>query len=237
MVNFVKHALRKVGLQVKTYPDRDQRNRLLAMNNFNINKILDVGANTGQFVNEIRSRGFNGEIVSFEPLSSAFKILEAKSRPDKRWSVHNMAIGDTDGEIEINISENSQSSSILEMLPAHVASAPESKYIGSERATIHKLDTIFSTYYNDGDNIMLKVDTQGYEKNVIDGAMNSLSKIKSVKLEMSLIPLYKEEVLFVDMLAYMDRIGFRLYSLENTYADPKTGQILQVDGTFYRQKS
>lgn len=236
-MNFVKHALRKVGLQVKTYPDRDQRNRLLAMNNFNINKILDVGANTGQFVNEIRSRGFNGEIVSFEPLSSAFKILEAKSRPDKRWSVHNMAIGDTDGEIEINISENSQSSSILEMLPAHVASAPESKYIGSERATIHKLDTIFSTYYNDGDNIMLKVDTQGYEKNVIDGAMNSLSKIKSVKLEMSLIPLYKEEVLFVDMLAYMDRIGFRLYSLENTYADPKTGQILQVDGTFYRQKS
>ncbi len=234
ITNSIKSVLRKIGLQVKRYPDRDLKSMQIALRNFGINKILDVGANTGQYAKEIRNHGFKGEIVSFEPLSSAYNQLEKGAKKDSHWITRNMAIGNSDGEITINISQNSQSSSILEMLPAHLQSAPESLYINAENVVINKLDTIFHEYYTEGDQILLKIDTQGYEKNVIDGAEISLSKIKGVKLEMSLIPLYKGEILFFEMIKFIEKKGFTLYSLENTYSDPKSGQLLQVDGTFYK---
>ncbi|SRR5260221_1463069 len=234
MINIIKNALRKVGLQVKKYPDRDLKSRQTAMKRFGINKILDVGANTGQFAMELRNYGFREEIVSFEPLSSAYKELEKNAKRDRKWTTRNLAIGDSDGEISINVSKNSQSSSILPMLPAHLQSAPQSAYISQEKVKIAKVDTLFDDYYRAGDKIMLKIDTQGYEKNVIDGAKMTLSRIKGIKLEMSLIPLYEDELLIWDMVKYVERMGFMLYSLENTYADPLSGQLLQVDGTFYK---
>ncbi|MCE2894905.1 MAG: FkbM family methyltransferase [Flammeovirgaceae bacterium] len=234
VVNQIKSILGNLGLQVKRYPDRDLKSRQTALHKFGINKIFDVGANTGQYALEMRNHGFNGQIVSFEPLSTAFKILENCRKGDRNWIAKNIAIGDTDGKITINVSKNSQSSSILEMLPAHLAGAPESIYINQEIVAIRKLDSIFQEYFKSGDNILLKIDTQGYEKMVIDGAEKSLPLIKGLKLEMSLVPLYKDETLLWDMVKFVEGKGFKLYSLENTYSDFLTGQLLQVDGIFYR---
>jgi len=80
--------------------------------------------------------------------------------------------------------------------------------------------------------VMMKIDTQGYEKNVIDGALTSLNRIKIIQLEMSIVPLYENETLFVEMIQYLDNNGFILYSLENGFSNPTTGQLLQVDGIF-----
>lgn len=234
ITNNINNLLRKVGYQIKLYPDRDLKTRQIALKSFGINKILDIGANTGQYAMEIRNHGYKGEIVSFEPLSGAYKQLEKEAQNDPLWITRNMAIGNEDGDISINISKNSQSSSILEMLPSHLQSAPESVYINTEQVFIKKLDSIFYDFYKEGDYILLKIDTQGYEKNVIDGAEISLSKITGIKLEMSLMPLYKGEMLFWDMVKYIENKGFKLYSLENTYSDPKSGQLLQVDGIFYK---
>lgn len=234
MVDVIKQFLRKAGIQVKHFPDRDQTSRQLALKAFGINKIVDVGANTGQFAKEMRDHGFRGEIISFEPLSEAFKDLQKKAAKDHKWVIRNMAIGDSDGEITINVSKNSQSSSILEMLPSHLKSAPESLYINTEKVQIRRIDTILPDFYKTGDSILLKIDTQGYEKKVLDGAETSLSKIIGIKLEMSLIPLYRDEVLFWDMVKFVENKGYKLYSLENTHFDPKNGQLLQVDGIFYK---
>jgi hypothetical protein len=62
---------------------------------------------------------------------------------------------------------------------------------------------------------MIKIDTQGYEKNVIDGATESLNNIKIIQLEMSILPLYENEILFIEMINYLDKKGFQLFSLEN----------------------
>ena len=82
---------------------------------------------------------------------------------------------------------------------------------------------------------MLKIDTQGYEKNVIDGATKSLGSIKVIQLEMSILPLYENEMLYVDMINYLDKKGFQLFSLENGFSDQHTGQLLQVDGIFVQK--
>ena len=60
----------------------------------------------------------------------------------------------------INVSQNSQSSSILEMLPLHLKVAPDSMFISTENVIIHKLDTIIDEFYQEGDNVLLKIDAQ-----------------------------------------------------------------------------
>ena len=106
---------------------------------------FDVGANDGQFSSALRSSGFAGELVSFEPLGSAHARLTTAAGKDEKWHVHpRCAIGDRAGEIQINVSANSWSSSILPMLALHSEAAAGSSDVGTERAPLCRLDTAAS---------------------------------------------------------------------------------------------
>lgn len=201
----------------------------------NINLVLDVGANIGQFAYELRKFGYKGKIVSFEPLPEAYEILLKKASKDESWVIHNRcAIGAVDGTVDINVAGNSESSSILPMLPAHENSAPESKYTHSETVSISKLDDLYEQYYKDGDKVFLKIDTQGYEWSVLDGAENLLAICKGISLELSLVPLYEGQKLWRDCEARLKKSGLFLYAIQPCFTDKKTGQTLQVDGLFFK---
>ena len=102
-----------------------------SLRKFEIDLVLDVGANKGQFASEIRHCGYAGRIVSFEPLSQAHGELLQSSAGDPMWDTYpRCALGDHDGEAEINIAGNSHSSSIMPMLESHLNAAPESAYEG-----------------------------------------------------------------------------------------------------------
>jgi len=222
----------KKGYQIKNFPDKDLKNRMKMINHYHINTVFDIGANDGGYAKQMRKIGFKGKMVSFEPLKSVFKVLEQISSKDKNWTVKNYALGNEDAKGMINVAGNSYSSSLLNMLPAHLKSAPQSKYIAQEEIEIKKIDSIFNEFCTKDDQVMVKIDTQGFEKNVIDGAKESLQKIKILQLEMSLVPLYESEMLYMDMINYLDQKGFQLFSLENGFAEPTTGGLLQVDGIF-----
>lgn len=228
----LNRILRIFGIQLNSYPGIDLARRFQLLKLLKIDLVFDVGANNGGFAVQMRDLGYNKTIVSFEPINSVFKILLKKSSNDPRWIVNNYALGEEEIETEINISNNSFSSSILMMLPLHLKSAPNSNYISKETIKVKKFDQIFGDYFNESSNVYLKIDTQGYEKLVLNGALNSLNKIKAVQLEMSLFELYKNECLFVEMIGFMETLGFELFSLENGHSDPETGQLLQVDGLF-----
>jgi FkbM family methyltransferase len=232
MKALIKKVFRSTGLQVKKYPDLDIQRRAKIISYFEINKLLDVGANIGLYGLAVRHLRYKGKIISFEPLNDAFAKLKKASASDQNWAINNYALGDADSKSTINVAGNSKSSSILNMLPSHVKSAPKSEYISKQEITVKKLDTIFNEFYEAGDKIMLKIDTQGYEKNILDGAKSSLSKIRVIQLEMSIVPLYETELLLVDMITYLNKLGFELFSLEEGFTDPVTGRLLQVDGIF-----
>lgn len=141
--------------------------------------------------------------------------MKKASLKDNNWLVNNYALGNEDIKSMINVAGNSFSSSILNMLPTHLKSEPESIYIAQEEIEIKKIDSIFNSFCNKEDRVMIKIDTQGYEKNVIDGATESLNNIKIIQLEMSILPLYENEILFIEMINYLDKKGFQLFSLEN----------------------
>lgn len=236
IIKLTNKVLNPIGAQLVKYPYSDINRRLKLLEFFKINKVFDVGANIGRYVIDLRSLGFKGEVISFEPLSKTFKALENNSKKDIHWTALNYALGDKDLTTEINISSNTDSSSLLEMLPSHLESAPQSEYIGKEKIKLHKLDTVFKEFYNQNDQIYMKLDTQGFEKNVLDGAQDSLEKIKGIQIEMSLKPLYKGGILYLEIIDLMKSNGFELYSLENGFSNPNTGQLLQVDGVFFRDQ-
>lgn len=223
---------RKAGFEIIKYPTHELETRLKIMDYCKINKLFDVGANKGQYAILMRKLGFTDSLISFEPLSDAFVELQKVAEKDKNWTVNNYALGKVNSENTINIAANLQSSSILEMLPAHLKSAPQSEYVGTEKIEVKTLDSVFGSCYQEGDNVMLKIDTQGYEKRVLEGAEKSLANVRLIQLEMSTIPLYSNELLFHDMIKFLDEKGFRLFALETNFLNPHTGQILQYDGIF-----
>jgi FkbM family methyltransferase len=236
MKNSIKKIFRKLKLEVSNFPTPDLRRRMLLLKHHRINTIIDVGANTGQYATEMYGLGFEGTIVSFEPLSKAYSILNHKIKSKKNWTAVNVALGSANHEATINVASNLASSSILSMKEAHKDAAPDVSFSGSEKITVVTLDSVWDKYFNNTNtNYYLKIDTQGYEKDVLMGAEKSLSKITGIQLEMSLTELYEGEWLFDQMVEYLAEKGFKLHSVEPQFYNTKTGQLLQLDGIFYRK--
>ncbi|WP_421800293.1 FkbM family methyltransferase [Haliscomenobacter sp.] len=235
MRKLIQQILRKNGFQISKYPDDDSVIRMKMMTHFNIDTLLDIGANIGQYALRMRAMGYQKKIISFEPLKSAFEELKKASFNDHTWLINNYALGSEDTSSTINVANNSFSSSILNMLPAHLSSAPESKYVAKEEIDIKKIDSIFKAFCAKGESVMIKIDTQGYEKNVLDGASESLDDIKIIQLEMSIAPLYENEMTYLEMIKYLDNKGYQLFNLENGFTDSITGQLRQVDGIFVQK--
>ena len=237
----VKHMIRKllwsVGYDVSIYKPthHPHARRKQLVSYYEIETILDIGANTGQFAQQMRNDlGYRNRIISFEPVSAAFTMLEANARGDVNWDVFNFALGDTEERRKINISGNLTSSSLLDMLPAHLESAPQSKYVGKEEIEVKKLDSIFGELCGSTSNVYMKIDAQGFEDKVLRGAKYSLKSIDTVQLEMTLMPLYSGEKLFHEICMLMIEKGYTLVAIENGLANKDSGQLLQIDGIFHR---
>ena len=232
--------LHRVGFELRRFSVEQSENaRFISMlRTHNVNLIFDVGANAGQFGVLLREIGFDGKIISFEPLSDAREILLNISKNDPLWQIAlQTAIGEENGEIEIQIAGNSQSSSVLDMLDTHVRAAPDSKYIGKEKVALRTLDSIAPDYMDSNSIAFIKIDTQGYETQVMNGAKKLMSQIVGLQVEISLVPLYKGQCLFDEMLKKLKNDGFELWSISTVFSDPNTAQLLQVDATFFRVPS
>ena len=234
LINILNKLLKKNGAELVRFPLGELKKRKALLNNLKINKVFDIGANIGQYGKDIRELGYKNDIISFEPLKDVYSILKKNTLKDKNWKCENIALGNFDGETEINIAGNLASSSLLEILPTHLKSAPQSKYVGKETIVVKKLDSIFENYYSNNDKVYIKIDAQGYEKNILDGAEKALENISVMQIEISLIPLYENSIIFTDMIEYLKIKGFDLYDLEPGFSDKDSGRLLQFDGIFVK---
>lgn len=220
----------------RTHYYRQVRRRLSLMADHGVNLVLDVGANEGQFALELRGFGYHGRIVSFEPIASAFVKLSERAARDPLWTCEQIALGHCDGQSEINVSANGQSSSLLTMNPRLLESAPETRFIRKETVTVRRLDSIIPRVQDPQDVLYLKIDAQGFEKNVLGGAGDALDDITGLQVEVALVHLYNDAMLFEEMLEYAAAREFVLMGLEPEFSDPRTGQLLETDCIFFRQR-
>lgn len=234
----VKTAARRLGFDLQRYhPGRSYAAQLGAMLSWHqVNLIFDVGANVGQYGLELRSHiGYRGRIVSFEPMGAAHDALGKAAAQSEGWELApRVAIGAKEGTITLNVSGNSVSSSVLPMLDAHANAAPESRYVNSELVPVAPLDSLAPRYFRADSIAFLKIDTQGYEDEVLQGAAETLARVVGVQLELSLVPLYAGQKLMPALMEQMTERGFELWGISPTFAEPDTGRMLQVDATFFK---
>jgi FkbM family methyltransferase len=210
--------------------------RLVEMHRISL--LLDAGANEGQYARAFRSFGYTGRIASFEPLAKAFTTLNryASADPAGSWSCFHTALGDTDlVNAAFNVASYSECSSFLQISKRHVQALPESGFEGTEQVRVRKLDSLRSEFLQTDDRVWLKLDVQGFEKNVLLGATDTLREVQVIDIELSLVPVYEGQAMIGEMLNFLDKIGFEPVSFENGFVEPSTGHALQVDGLFVRR--
>jgi FkbM family methyltransferase len=197
--------------------------------------VLDVGANIGQYASLIWRCHYDGIVVSFEATREAHADLVRRASGNAKWVVAPLAaVGSHAGLIEINVSANSVSSSILAMKHAHEDAAPTSKYIGKQQVVMNTLDALAAPLIPATGPLFLKIDTQGYEREVLSGASELLPRIAAVQLELSLTQLYVGAPSFVEMVSLLEQLGFELFGIVPGFKNKRTGRLLQVDGFFVR---
>jgi FkbM family methyltransferase len=241
----IKRQLRQIanvwlarrGLEIvhRRIENDPSRQLWLALRHHNIQLILDVGANAGQYGEELFRAGYDGEIHSLEPQPDAHARLCECARQWKRWTVLDaVAAGDCEGSVEMTVAGNSVSSSVLPMLDRHVRAAPGSAPVGRVTVRQTTLDSLFAERLDADQPALLKIDVQGYEPRVLAGAAHCLSKARLVQLELSLQPLYAGQQLWLELIETMRRHGYQPWSIHPEFCDPRTGQVLQVNGLFAR---
>ena len=119
-------------------------------------------------------------------------------------------------------------------MESHASAAPESAYVSAEKVPIFRLDTVATPYLEKARNPFLKIDTQGYEWHVLDGASAIVPRMRGVLCELSLVPLYEGQRLWLEIIRRLEHEGFTLWSIQMGFTDPRDGRTLQVDAIFFR---
>lgn len=224
--------------EVKNYPSELawRRNFVTELKSREVDVVLDVGANAGQYASRLREADFEGRVVSFEPLSGPFSRLRRAASTLPLWDCRQCALGDFDGATSMNVAGNAgESSSILPMLQRHRDVFPRANYIGTEEVTVSRLDSVASEVLVAGEVAFLKIDVQGFEKQVIEGGRSTIDdRCVGMEIELSFEPLYEGGMLIQEALGLLDSLGFALTGLAPGFIDPRAGKVLQADGVFFR---
>lgn len=219
--------VRSLGFNVMRTSNSFSAKRAAVLSRYEISLVLDVGANIGDYGRLVRSSGYAGQIISFEPTAAAFASLQAESAGDKFWEVRNIAIGDADGTGVIHVADSSVCSSLLSVTKASVDAARGSAQVGTETVTVRRLDSEIRVSTPSA--LYLKLDIQGFELAALRGAVGVLDQIVAIECEVSLAQLYEEQALIGEMLAEMDLLGYTPIWIERGFTDPHSGYMLQAD--------
>jgi FkbM family methyltransferase len=206
------------------------------INYYDIDLVIDVGAGEGEFALELIRAGYKNKIISIEPVLEAYCLLKDSSRVYKNWVIFpRMAAGEVNKLTKINVSKNSVSSSLLRLLPVHLKAAKDSKYIKQENVGMYKLDSFFNEFRK-YKNILIKIDAQGYESYILEGAKKILESrnLKGLLIETSFVRLYRGQKLFDYLYKKMTDLGFNIWGEEEVLVDRSTGRLLQANFLMFK---
>lgn len=232
MDNLAFKLFRRFGLDVRRVRRHPSLNDFLAHRNVQV--LYDVGANIGQFGMKVRQRGYAGKIVSFEPVSSVFDELKQVAERDGNWDVARCAIGAKNGETTIHISRNTQFSSVKPLAQRASTIDPDSSFAGSETVEVKTLDELVKP---NGGAYFIKIDTQGFEREVLDGGKTAVAGAVGLLMELPIINTYDDTWTFHEAVGHMRGLGFipcQIDPVGHHQADPMA--VIDFDCLF-RQKA
>ncbi len=235
---FLQRLTRRLGWEIRPIATANIEQQVVKelLKLTRVTTVLDVGANTGQWGDLLFETGYDGRLISFEAVPSVHAALLAHAkRSGKPWDIAPCAaLGSEPGQVVFNLSANTLSSSALPMRDRHVDCAPESAYVGQQTVSVERLDRLAAPFLQSDARLMLKIDTQGYELQVLIGASGLLDRVDCMQLELSLVSLYEGAPSFLQMIAQTKSLGFEIFNIVPVFKDYRSGQVLQADGYFLR---
>lgn len=222
----VRGALEKIGLSVVRSHQTYEADRLALLNRCGIDLVIDVGANSGQYAKKLRRDGFDGHIISVEPLPDAFARLQLAMKSDQNWRGVNAAVGPLHGKATLNVSADSVCSSLLLPSETLLNAIPTAKVIQTITVDVIPLDDLV---YSEQHAMWLKLDVQGFERQALEGASGLLKRVKVLELELGLKPSYEQSYTLEDAIPDLRAMGFSVVSIGRGVSDPKTGQLIDAD--------
>jgi FkbM family methyltransferase len=203
MKQLVRRTLKRFGLEIRRRQPDHTLMGFIAKRDIDV--VLDVGANVGQFGTSLRAEGYRGKIVSFEPISTAYEILAENTAADPNWDINHLGLGNKAGQAAINVSVESVFSSLLPSTQAAINHSDMATVTRVETIEVRKLDDI---YPGGSPNTLLKIDTQGYERQILEGARSLLPTLKGVFMELPIVHLYRGTWQFHEAIEFMAEAGF-----------------------------
>jgi FkbM family methyltransferase len=204
---------------------------------YDVNLVLDVGANQGQFVKGLRSF-YKGRVISFEPAPNIFADLEKTAASDPNWDVWNLALGSQNTTQRLNLSELSVFSSFLETNEyCQRRFGANARAIGEAIVAVRRLDTFLEEFLPDldGARIFLKIDTQGYDLEVFKGLGNKCKHVVALQTEVSVIPIYREMSPWTESINFLETAGYSIIGLFPVNKDSL--RIVEYDCVMVRESS
>jgi len=230
MIQFIQNLFRKLNIDIKLI--RPENNTWLLKRDIKV--IIDVGANIGQFAQRFHKIIPEAKIYSFEPIKHCFEELKVNTA-GINIEVFNFALGDTEEQVDINISKHSPSSSLLEMADLHKEVFAGTDFQQKETIIVKKLDDIMPQL-GELENILLKIDVQGFEDRVIRGGQETLKKVNTVIIETSFQELYHGQLLFDGIYRQLTDLGFVFGGNLSQAFNPKDGDILYAESIFFNSR-
>jgi FkbM family methyltransferase len=189
-----------------------QQGRIIdLLDELKIDYVLDVGANDGIFAKHLRMAGYRGHIFCFEPITAHCNSICRLASGDPRWQVFNFALGGESGVKPFNIFSTA---TVFSSFLSPVAKADLPTRI--ESITIKRLDDVLDEFIPNAAmaRIFLKIDTQGYDVEVLKGCVRWVDKISILQSEVNVCPIYRHMPHYTEALAYYESLGFSLLNLD-----------------------
>lgn len=179
---------------------------------YSITTVFDVGANIGQYHDFLRQQvGFTGKVYSFEPQPHLVNALRQRQINDPAWEILNLGLGSNNSELALNVMARDTFSSFRQPLADTSKSfAASNTVVDTVIVPVRRLDDLFVNHVMGNQSYYLKVDTQGFDLEVLRGAPELLKVIKALQFELPIQRLYADVPPYREILEIVEAMGFRI---------------------------
>lgn len=195
-------------------------------------RVVDIGANRGQFTLATRHACPTAQVLAFEPLPQPAKIFRKLFADDDKVRLFSVAVGPETGEAIIHVSARDDSSSLLPITATQNALFPGTAETGTQTIRVMRLEDCLDTVALQG-SALLKLDVQGFELMALQGSESLLHAFSWVYTECSFVELYEGQALADEVIAWLRERGLSLCGVYNMAYD-KWGKAIQADFLFER---
>lgn len=229
----VRRGLARVGILAHRlpHPSDPASQTMRVLSAYDVDAVLDVGANRGQYAEWLREVGYNGPIVSFEPETEAYAELQARAASDPHWQAQQVALAEAEGTLQLKIAKASVLSSFLTSTVAFSSEKEGARIVRTEDVVVTTLDSVAA--HLPAKRFFLKVDTQGYDLKVLEGAKATLERVVVLQLELAVLQHYYAMPTYIDALTTASALGFTPAGMFPIGIDDRL-RVIEYDGLFVR---